>query len=198
MDRSAKQAVQNPSLEREVPLEEREAATRVDKLIGDSELDVVRQRMLEFAREYEATRANLKPGPERTSAMNAIVAKMRTLAIAARPCLDEFVKADDSAGTRLAAITILQLSPSLDHVSWLAGRMTEEQPFVFYHASLALLASVRAFGARDLERLKSSIEQCLKEVKSFRDGPPDRNTIEVLTQALSELTPTGSSRGASV
>jgi hypothetical protein len=131
VDRSAKQAEQSPSPEREVPPQEREAAARVDKLVGGAELPVIRQRMLEFAREYEATRSNLKPGPERTRAMNAIVAKMRTLAVAARPSLMEFAKADSSPGTRLAAIAILQLAPSLEYVSWLARRMTDEQPFVF-------------------------------------------------------------------
>jgi hypothetical protein len=140
VDRSAKQAELRPALEREVPIQEREAAARVDKLVGGAELPVVRQRMLEFAHEYEATRSNLKPGPERSRAMDAIAAKMRTLAIAARPFLAEFARASSSPGARLAAIAILQLSPSLEYVPWLVSRMKEEQPFVFFNASLALLA----------------------------------------------------------
>lgn len=137
VDRSAKQ-VEQGAIEREVPSEEVEAATRVDKLVGDSPLPIIRQRMLEFAREYEATRSNLKPGPQRTRAMNAIAAKMRTLAIAARPFLSEFSQDEHSPGKRLAAITILQLIPNLTYIPWLERRMSEEQPFVFFQASLAL------------------------------------------------------------
>jgi hypothetical protein len=188
VDRSAKQAEQkSPAPEREVPPQEREAAARVDKLVGGAELPVIRQRMLEFAREYEATRSNLKPGPERTRAMNAIVAKMRTLAIAARPFLAEFAKADGSPGTRLVAIAILQLAPSLEYVEWLVSRMKDEQPFVFYQASVALLATVRSFGSGHETELRSALEQSLQIVNSFEGGAPDRNTVETLKDALSEL-----------
>ena len=187
VDRSAKKAEQTPLPQNEIPPEEREAATRVDKLVGDSELPLVRQKMLEFAHEYEAIRSSLKPGPERTRAMNAIVAKMRTLALAAKPFLSEFAADVASPGKRLAAIAILQLSPSLEYVPWLVSRMAEEQPFVFFHASLALIAAVRAFGARDSGELKSAVEQAMQMVNSFKGGGPDPNTVKILKQASSEL-----------
>jgi len=187
VDRSAKEAEKSPATEREVPPQEREAAARVNKLVGGAELPVVRQRMLEFAREYEATRSSLKPGSERTRQMNAIVAKMRTLAIAARPFLGEFANADDSPGSRLAAIAILQLSSSLEYLPWLVNRMTVEQPFVFYQASVALLAAVRSFGGSNKSELRAALEQSLQVVKSFKGGPPDQNTIETLQLGLSEL-----------
>ena len=57
----------------------------------------------------------------------------------------------------------------------------------FFHASLALLATVRAFGARHVVQLKSAVEESLKIIRPFRDGAPDQNTIENLEQALSEL-----------
>ncbi len=186
VDRSAKQAEQSPRPEREVPPQEREAAARIDKLVGGAELSVVRQRMLEFAREYEATRSNLKPGSARTRVMNAIVAKMRTLAIAARPFLAEFAKSDSSPGTRLAAIAILQLVPSLEYVSWLIDRMAVEQPFVFFHASLALLATVRSYGSRHEAELRPALERALDTVNSFKGGAPDLNTLETLKEALSD------------
>ncbi len=187
VDRSAKQAELTSAPEREVPPQEREAAVRVDKLVGGAELPVVRQRMLEFAGEYEATRSNLKPGPERTRAMNAVVAKMRTLAIAARPFLAEFAQSQSSPGTRLAAIAILQLAPTLEYVPWLVSRMADEQPFVFYQASLALLATVRAFGSRSEAELRPALEQSLQIVNSFKGGSPDRDTVETIKQALAEL-----------
>jgi hypothetical protein len=187
VNRSAEQAPQSLAPESEVPLQEREAATRVDKIVGDSELPVVRQKMLEFAREYEITRSSMKPGPARTRAMNAIVAKMRTLAIAAKPFLSEFANATAAPGNRLAAIAILQLSPSLAYVAWLTKRMAEEQPFVFFQASLALRSAVRAFGARNASELKPALEESLRIVNSFKGGPPDQNTVVVLGQAISEL-----------
>ncbi|HXX20878.1 MAG TPA: hypothetical protein VEJ46_15850 [Candidatus Acidoferrum sp.] len=186
VDRSAAHAEISPP-GREVPKEELAAADRVSRLVTESELPTIRAKMLEFAHEYEATRSDMKPGPERTRVMNAIVAKMRTLALAAKPLLSEFLDASDSPGKRLAAITILQLSPSLHCLEWLADRMSEEQPFVFFHASLALLAAVRLY-ARSAEReLRSAVSRALKTVKSFKGGPPDRNTIDALELALSEL-----------
>jgi uncharacterized protein (DUF1810 family) len=143
--------------------------------------------MAEFAREYDATRANLKPGPHRTSAMNAILAKMRTLALAAKPLLREFANDASSPGSRLAAIAILQLAPRLDYLSWLVDRMKFEQPFLLFHASLALHSAVHAFGPADAAKLKDAVEEALRIVKSFTGGPPDRNTIDTLEQALAEL-----------
>jgi len=190
VDRSAKKAEESPIAQTEIPAEQREAATRVVELVGDSELSVVRERMLEFAHEYEAIRSDLKPGRERTRAMNGIVAKMRTLALAAKPLLPGFAGDPVSPGKRLVAIAILQLSPSLDYVQWLVGRMSEEQPFVFFHASLALLAAVRGFGAHNSTLLKPALEEALRVVTSFKGGAPDRNTVETLKTAISELSDT--------
>jgi hypothetical protein len=188
VDRSAEEAEQRSArTKKEVPPEEIAAAERVSRLVTNSELPDVRSRMLEFAREYEATRSNMKPGAIRTREMNEIVAKMRTIALAAKPLLDEFVRDDASPGARLAAITILQLNPRLEFVSWLAERMSSEQPFVFFHASVALLATARSYGSFANDLLRSAIQEALRVVTSFKGGPPDQNTIDVLKTALSEL-----------
>jgi hypothetical protein len=65
--------------------------------------------------------------------------------------------------------------------------MSTEQPFVFFHASLALLAAVRSFGASSRQRLKDVIQKALGTVKEFKGGPPDANTVQTLETALSEL-----------
>jgi hypothetical protein len=184
---SAEEAEQRSRHSKEVPPEEIAAAERVSRLVTNSELPTVRSRLLEFAREYEAVRSNMKPGPNRTRAMNAIVAKMRTLGLAAKPLLDEFATAADSPGTRLAGITILQLNPRLDYVHWLVERMRTEQPFVFFHASLALLATVRSYGSAARDTLRNEIQEALHIVTSFKGGPPDENTVDILNEALSEL-----------
>ena len=146
----------------------------------------IRQRMLRFAKEYESTRAAMHAGPERTRAMNAIAAKMRTLALAADPFVDELAADKDSPGKRLAAICILQLAPSMEWVNWLADRMKVEQPFVFFHASVALLSAVRKYGVQQGDTLKAAIERALAQVNSFGENA-DKNTVRSLTLALSEL-----------
>jgi len=187
VDRSAKQAEQQQTPTREIPPVEVEAAGRVSRLVGQLDLPGLRTRMLAFAREYEATRSSMPPGPERTRAMNAIVAKMRTLAMACRPLVKEFTSSVDSPGIRLAGISILQLSPDLEYLDWLVQRMGTEQPFVLFHASIAILAAVRGYGSTHRDVLKAAVERALEKVRAFTPGPPDRNTVETLTRALSEL-----------
>jgi hypothetical protein len=177
-----------------IPAAEVRAAARVRTLVDEAPpgsvraeiQDSIRQRMLRFAKEYESTRAAMHSGPERTRAMNAVAAKMRTLALAADPFVPEFAGDNDSPGKRLAASCILQLAPSMEWVPWLADRMAVEQPFVFFHASVALLSAVRKYGAQQQDELKAAINLALIQVKSF-GGNADKNTIRSLTLALSEL-----------
>ena len=144
----------------------------------------IKTRMLGFAQEYETTRANMHAGPERTRAMNAVVAKMRTLALAADLFLDEFMAAASSPGKRLAAICILQMKPEQRAVPWLVERMRLEQPFVFFHASVALLNTVRRFGRAP--GLAETLTTALAQVQSFGEHA-DPNTVRLLTLAQSEL-----------
>jgi hypothetical protein len=187
VDRSARQAEQQSDPASGVSFTQVEAASRVTTLVGQSELPTVRAKMLEFAREYEATRSSMASGPERTRTMNAIVAKMRTLALAAKPLLREFSLDENSPGTRLAAISILELSPDPSYVDWLVARMSIEQPFVLFHSSLALLAIARNCVPADRDRVRDRIERALAVVRSFKGGRPDTNTVENLQTALSEL-----------
>ncbi len=141
--------------------------------------------MAGFAQEYETTRASMRAGPERTRAMNAVVAKMRALALAADLFLDEFMAAD-SPGRRLAAICILQLKPEMRALPWLTDRMRQEQPFVFFHAAVALLNTARRFSLTDQSALSAALRSALAQVQSF--GPKaDVNTVRLLTLAISEL-----------
>ena len=176
-----------------IPKAEVQAATRVRTLLSDapddtvrnSVLESIRQRLYDFALEYETTRANMPSGPDRTRAMNAVAAKMRTLALAADPFLDELHNSD-SPGRRLAAVSILQLAPDLEYIDWLAERMAVEQPFIFFHASVALLSAVRKYGQSQAPKLKVAIEKSLKTIESYGEQR-DANTIRTLTLALSEL-----------
>ncbi len=146
----------------------------------------IKTRMLAFAQEYETIRASMRPGSDRTRAMNGVVAKMRTLAFAADLFLDEFMAASNSPGARLAAVCILQMKPEMRAVPWLVERMRVEQPFVFFHASVALLNAVRRFGAAERATLSAALAAALQQVQSFGEKA-DANTIRSLTLAQSEL-----------
>lgn len=177
-----------------IPSGEVAAAARVRSLLDaapNSTLrrtmeDTIKARMLSFAQEYETVRSSMHSGPERTRAMNGIVAKMRTLALATDLFLDEFMQSPTSPGRRLAGICILQMKPEMRSVPWLVERMRVEQPFVFFHASVALLNAVRRFGHAEAPTLGVSLRAALAQVQSF--GPnADANTVRSLTLALSEL-----------
>jgi hypothetical protein len=146
----------------------------------------IKARMLGFAQEYETTRASMSPGPDRTRAMNGVVSKMRTLALAADIFLNEWMGAANSPGQRLAAICILQLKPQMSAVPWLVERMRVEQPFVFFHAAIALLNTVRRFGSGEHSTLAAALQSATAQVQGYGDQA-DANTLRVLTLAQSEL-----------
>jgi hypothetical protein len=170
------------------------AASRVRALLDAAPTETLRKaeeaaikaRVLGFAQEYEAVRAGMPAGDDRTRVMNGVVAKMRTLALAADLFLDELMNAPASPGRRLAAICILQMKPEMRTVSWLVERMRIEQPFVFFHASVALLNAVRRFGAAEKPTLQPALHAALAQVQSFGENA-DINTVRSLTLALSEL-----------
>ncbi len=190
---SASPSVAASQLASSIPGGEVAAAARVRSLLDTAPNATLREaaeaaikaRMESFAQGYETTRASMRAGPERTRAMNGVVAKMRTLALASDFLLDEYMEAS-SPGKRLAAVCILQMKPEMRAVPWLADRMRVEQPFVFFHASVALLNAVRRFGEAEKPTLQRSIEAALKQVQSFGEHA-DTNTVRSLTLALSEL-----------
>ncbi len=177
-----------------IPSGEVAAAARVRSLLDAAPSTTLRKsmegaikaRMLGFAQEYETVRASMHAGPDRTRAMNAVVAKMRTIALAADLFLNELMAGDDSPGKRLAAICILQMQPQMRAVPWLVERMRVEQPFVFFHASAALLNAVRRFGHAESAKLGEALAGALAQVRSFGENA-DANTIRCLTLAQSEL-----------
>jgi hypothetical protein len=177
-----------------IPSAEVAAATGVRSLLDTAPNSTLRKsaeaaikaRMLGFAQEYETTRSSMHAGPDRTRAMNGVVAKMRTLALAADLFLDEFMSSANSPGKRLAAICILQMKPEMRAVPWLVERMRVEQPFVFFHASVALLNTVRRFGIGERAALSNALRTALAQVQSFGEHA-DANTVRSLTLALSEL-----------
>lgn len=188
------QATRATAMAAAIPASEVAAASGVRSLLEAAPNSTLRKageaaiktRMLGFAQEYETVRASMGSGPERTRAMNAVVAKMRTLALAADLFLDELMQSPGSPGRRLAAIAILQMKPQPGAVPWLQDRMAMERPFVFFHASVALLNAVRQFGPAERVLLGNALRSSLTQVQSFGEQA-DTNTVRLLTLALSEL-----------
>lgn len=142
--RVANQAVSKKE-QAEGPTEiELEAAERIGIAALDYDLGVVRLQLRQFASEYERIRSTMPGGPERTRRMQAVVAKLRTLAVAARPLLAE-LSASRSVGERLAAVVILQVRPETDWISWLGEIGSQDMTFVGHQASVALLTASRIF-----------------------------------------------------
>jgi hypothetical protein len=178
---------------KEVPEKQVQAARAVgDKLQAApiefrDKLDFAHREIYDLIDQYESVRRSMPSGNLRTRKMNEIAAKMRTLSIAVYPLLTSLVKGR-VPGERLAAICVLQVRPELGYFDWLIERvMREDQPFLFFHASLAILELVRTFPYLSTEIAGKSIRDALQRIRSFPGGRPDQNTIEVLEQALAKL-----------
>jgi hypothetical protein len=79
-----------------------------------------------------------------------------------------------------------QISPDR-YIEWLGERYKQETPFIFYQTAVALMQAVRDIGAQNREQLRRVVAAAICVVESFREGVPDRNTLNVLKSALSTL-----------
>jgi hypothetical protein len=73
-------------------------------------------------------------------------------------------------------------------LDWLEDRFSSEQPFLFYHAALALQNVANVLDSQDKkQKLIDVANRSLVRIKSFK-GIPDRGTIEAL-EALINYSP---------
>lgn len=142
-----------------------------------------REQVRLLAQEYENCRADMSAGALRTRAMTTVVVKMRTFAQAMVDFLPE-LKVSHSAGERLAAVTIMQVVPEKIDFSWLLERFSVEQPFIFFHAAVALHHASNSTDEKQRVRAVHIASQALHKVLSF-EGVPDKSTVDVLEQAMS-------------
>lgn len=119
-------------------------------------------------------------GPERTHRMEVVASQMRALSLAAYPLLGELARST-LPGERLAAVTFLQTQPKREFFRWLAERMTEEEPFIGYHAAVALLNAARSATQEDRELLFSVIGGALRRTSELEDST-DRRTVLLAAQ----------------
>ena len=173
----------DPEAPKRLTQQQFEAAARVAHAVGNTDISVVRRQVQELAGEYEAIRASLPSGDERTRRMETVVTKMRTLSHAALPLLVELIRST-SPGERLAAIATLQLAPRPDYLSWLAERFRTEKPFVQFHAAVALLSAARVLDQSYVSDLKHAIDSA-KEAIREQKGSDRWKVLEAAERELS-------------
>lgn len=114
--------------------------------------------------------------------MENIVTKMRSIALAATPILPTMTSSD-VPGERLVAVAIMQVTPQEEYIEWLGDRCVEKQPFLAYHAAVALLTSTRVLDCVHRRRLEGAIQKGLAHLSS-NEGTDRYRTLE---GALHEL-----------
>jgi len=142
--------------------------------------EVLRQQIRDLSSIYDSIRATMTRGPERTHRMEVVASQMRALSLAAYPLLGELARST-LPGERLAAVTFLQTQPKREFFRWLAERMTEEEPFIGYHAAVALLNAARSATQEDRELLFSVIGGALRRTSELEDST-DRRTVLLAAQ----------------
>jgi hypothetical protein len=146
---------------------------------------ITRERLTSLAREYQQIRELMPPGDERTQRMAVVFAEMKSQAISSYPLLQELA-ASSAPGERLAAISILQVLPNPQMLSWLAERPAQEMPFVAYHAVVALLIAVRNLAGQYYQEVKLALDQAKKASSQGIQGF-DRDRDDILKLAEQEL-----------
>jgi hypothetical protein len=151
----------------------------------DSSLNLVRGQVRSYAHLYERTRQRRPPSDERTYDMEQIFEKMRLLANASYPLLDELARSP-SPGERLAAVAILQVFASEESLPFLVRLVGSEKPFVSYHAIKALRFAVGSSDPHVYPQLKKAIKEARTLLKSA-DAGFDTDRWKMLKAAEDEL-----------
>ena len=118
--------------------------------------------------------------------MEQIFEKMRNLAAASYPLLDELAHSP-SPGERLAAVAILQVFAAEKSFPFLVKLIGSEKPFVGYHATKALRLAVGSLDPTVYPRLLEAIHKAQAALKLASVGfDSDREAL--LSAAEQELT----------
>jgi len=165
-------------------------------VVSKTRQSTVPEGLLELCQQYDDIRRDMKAGAARTQRMTGIVDAMKAQAPQARDVYP-LLKVGESAGPRLAAVSMLQVFPSPDELSWLADRLepSVESPFIGFHAAIALLQAVRSLPASDYSVLRAELRRALALASKNPNDPPRIRMIEL---ALSELGKKSSAANPSV
>jgi hypothetical protein len=127
----------------------------------------------------------MRASDARTRRMEQIFEKMRNLATASYPLLEELA-ASYSPGERLAAVAILQVFAIEQSLPFLVKLVGSEKPFVGYHAARALQFAVGALDAQTYPQLLEAIKNAQQVLASAEVGF-DSDRARVLREAEAEL-----------
>jgi hypothetical protein len=142
-----------------------------------SSLDLVRNQVRSYARLYERTRQRMRPSDARTGRMEQIFEKMRLLATASYPLLEE-LSSSPTPGERLAAVAILQVFATEQYLPFLVKLVGSEKPFVGYHAVKALHFAVGSLDPNVYPQLLEGIHEAQALLDSAAIGfDTDRQTV---------------------
>lgn len=143
----------------------------------ESSLSLVYDQVRSYAHLYERIRQRMRPSHDRTRRMEEVFQKMRKLATASYPLLDELADSP-SPGERLAAVAILQVFASEQYLPLLVQLVRSEKPFVGYHATRALSFAVGGIDPRAHPQLLQAILDARAALKSADAGfDTDRQTV---------------------
>jgi hypothetical protein len=149
------------------------------------DLTVVRDQVIAYARLYERIRQQMKPSGVRTAKMQEVFDRMKSLANASFPLLPELIKSQ-SPGEKLAGVSILECFSSAKYLEFLVELIRSEQPFIGYHAALALEFAVSAMETRYYPQLQKEIHHGL-EALQFVATAADSDRMAILNRALGKL-----------
>jgi hypothetical protein len=154
----------------------------------DLSLDLVRGQVRSYAHLYEKTRQRMRPSNDRTRRMDEIFEKMRNLATASYPLLEELSRSP-SPGERLAAVAILQVFAGEQYLPFLVKLVGSEKPFVGYNAARALRFAVASLDPHAYPQLSDAIREAQVALASASVGS-DSDRLTTLREAEAELADT--------
>jgi hypothetical protein len=164
---------------------ELQAAQRVFQAAPPDQLESVMKSVQSLAREYEQVRASMPSSPERTKAMSLVAKKMSVFGLAALPLIPRLTNSA-SPGERLAASVILRMRFDPNYIVWLGNQLSEEVPFLGFHAVQALLAGMMQCGPADrleIQRVVRNAKMRL-EASNNKDTHRDRRIDEILSMKV--------------
>lgn len=183
LDKFADQATSGEDAKGAISPSEIIAADRIKDELAEIGEQTIASQLDRLCIEYDTIRRVTPSSDQRTRAMTQILVRMRLLG----PSMSKFIAnymSSGSAGSRLAAVAMMQIQPDKADLGWLVRRFGEEAPFVFYHAALALQSIANSIPNR-LPEVKAAATSALNMVRSF-EGEPDSETIYVLEALLQD------------
>ena len=160
------------------------AAQRLSQVATEADIAPLQRQVYGLAEEYNTQRKNMLFSPERTRILDSVVAKMRVLHGPTYGLLANLSNGK-SAGERLAAIAFLEMRPNPDYLNWLADRFeVEAQPFLWYHAALALRAGAETLNEDYRPAIRTAIQKAQSKLQAAETDT--RSILEAAAKAVQE------------